>query len=187
MIDLSLGGGSISNYYKDDSSPDSGDTGDQKSYGDSGIVASNPSGELSFTMENYILPASQPNIGATYQRYKDNPLQLNLSDQNYDCKPYDANITAPVSARVHEEVKFEASIGKGKEPFTYNWDFGDGSSASENPGIHTFDDCAEFTVNLNVSNACGSADAPGHTIKVEGCQQSAVEQFYPPLVNKTDN
>jgi PKD repeat protein len=155
------------------------------------MVAANISGELSFTMENYILPASQPNVGATYKNYKDNPLQVNVLNQTYDCKPYEVEINALVTAQVDEEVSFDASVGKGLKPFSYEWEFGDGSSSSENPGIHIFDDCADYTVNLYVSNTCGSAQAPHHTIKIEGCQQPTptttptLDQYYLPLVNYT--
>ncbi len=186
LIDLNLGSGSISNYYKDDLNSASEDTGDKKSYGDAGMFVTDPSGELAFKMGNYILPASQPNVGATYQSYKDNPLQVNVFNQTYNCKPHEIEITAPDTAQVDAEVKFEAIVGKGLEPFTYNWDFGDGSSTgSGNPAVHAYEDCADYEVSVEVNNSCGSAVSTTHTIKIEGCQENQ-EEYYLPLVNSSN-
>lgn len=150
------------------------------------MVATNPSGELVFMMENFILPAGQPNVGATYQSYKDNPLQVNVLNQTYDCKPYDVEISAPDSAQVDAEVRFEASVGKGLELFTYNWDFGDGASTgSGNPASYSYDECTDYEVSVEENNSCGSAVSTTHTIKIEGCQENQ-EEYYLPLVNSSN-
>lgn len=80
--------GSYENYYKDDSSVDFLDTGDQLSFGDAGFkVIFSPDqteyGQLDIFMNEYFLGPNQPGLGETYLAYKDYPLQINISSQDY--------------------------------------------------------------------------------------------------------
>jgi hypothetical protein len=64
---INPGGGSVSNYYKDNSVNDASDTGDQKSFGDAGLIINNPGQVIKFTLVAYILPTgTTTNVGATY-------------------------------------------------------------------------------------------------------------------------
>jgi len=74
--DYSLAGGSQTNYYKDADTIDPWDTGDQRSYGDTGIRVDSPASTIAFRMACYVLPANQPNVGATYAAYFAHPLQV---------------------------------------------------------------------------------------------------------------
>ena len=67
VADIDSAGGTPSHYYKDDSAVDSKDTGDQMSYGDSGVVVTLPTAK-SFTIvtAQYILPGQQPNRGEEF-------------------------------------------------------------------------------------------------------------------------
>ncbi|MCB0211364.1 MAG: hypothetical protein KDJ52_18645 [Anaerolineae bacterium] len=77
VFDLEDVSGTVSYYYKDNSATDSNDTGDQKSYGDSGIKISNPtSKKLTYLSIQYILSGKQGNKGATYYQYVNNPLEV---------------------------------------------------------------------------------------------------------------
>ena len=70
-----------STYYKDDSTPDTGDTGDQMSYGDAGFQVSNPPQNATFELltHTYFLNGQQSNIGAVYQNYYSNPLTIQIA------------------------------------------------------------------------------------------------------------
>ncbi len=83
LTTLALGGGTVSNYYKDDQTPDAADTGDQRSYGDAGFRVDNPTGLVDIAAATFILPPGQPNLGAAYQPYAVNPLQAAVTVQNY--------------------------------------------------------------------------------------------------------
>ena len=70
-------GGVRRHYYKDNSAVDPQDTGDQRSFGDSGFEVTNPTSKLfTITTGQYFVPAAQGNQGATYNQYFLNPLQV---------------------------------------------------------------------------------------------------------------
>ena len=75
--------GVFTNYYKDDSSFDLGDTGDKVSYSDSGGQVSSPGKQLTVNLSYYVLPANQPAIGETYRDQAFNPLQTETTAQDY--------------------------------------------------------------------------------------------------------
>lgn len=77
VLRLSNTGGTISRYYKDDTTPDGEDTGDQQSYGDSGLVVTSPTAR-SITVDNhqFFLPGDQANVGGTYYAIANAPLQV---------------------------------------------------------------------------------------------------------------
>lgn len=79
VLDLGAIGGTVSHYYKDNSTIDGTDTGDQRSYGDSGVMIANPSSDQ-FTTETaqYILPGSQSNRGNEFYNNFNNPLHVSI-------------------------------------------------------------------------------------------------------------
>ena len=80
-------GGTVTNYYKDDNAVDVNDTGDQRSYGDSGLKIDGPfvsPAIISFTLTAYILPpGSSINVGTVYFARATRPLQTEVAAQCY--------------------------------------------------------------------------------------------------------
>ena len=77
-------GGTVSNYYKDNSTIDPNDTGDQRSYGDAGLRIDSPGPVISFTLVAYILPpGTTANVGATYFNRANNPLAATTAEQSF--------------------------------------------------------------------------------------------------------
>ncbi len=72
-------GGTQVNYYVDDATTDTADTGDMKHYADAGISATNPNRSFTYTFAFYFLSGSQPNIGDVYQAYFMQPLLVAAS------------------------------------------------------------------------------------------------------------
>jgi hypothetical protein len=77
-------GGTVSNYYKDNSAIDPSDTGDRRSYGDAGLFINNPGPIISFTLVAYVLPpGTTANVGATYFSRANNPLAATTAAQSF--------------------------------------------------------------------------------------------------------
>jgi PKD repeat protein len=85
-------------------------------------------------------------------------------------------------------VNFAANITSGNAPFTvnftdqtpgsqtsWNWNFGDGGTSTQQNPAHTFNAAGDYTVTLNVNGACGPANAAKvNYIHVGPCQPPAV-------------
>jgi len=74
VSDTSLVGGEQTNYYLDDSTWDPEDTGDERSYGDTGVYIADPHDPLTYTFSIYFLSGAKPNVGATYEDFLTYPL-----------------------------------------------------------------------------------------------------------------
>jgi hypothetical protein len=72
---VNAGGGTVTNYYKDDSAIDNDDTGDQRSYSDSGLFIDNPGTVIEFSLVTFFLPPnSTTSVGQSYFDRINNPL-----------------------------------------------------------------------------------------------------------------
>jgi PKD repeat protein len=65
--------------------------------------------------------------------------------------------------------EFEANVTGGLEPFTYSWDFGDGSEESDDDETveHTFDLAGTYDVDLTVTDSTGANASDSILITVE--------------------
>ena len=63
---------------------------------------------------------------------------------------------------------FEADVAGGLEPYTINWDFGDGSSEESDDDVeHTFDVADTYNVDLTVTDSSGRTASDSMSITVE--------------------
>jgi PKD repeat protein len=75
-------------------------------------------------------------------------------------------LTAEIAADLIEgdaplTVELSAVVAGGTEPYTYSWDFGDGSAVSDQPTVqHIFENPFIYTVTLTVSDATGQVVTP---------------------------
>jgi hypothetical protein len=67
-------GGTQTNYYKDDDEIDWYDTGDERSYGDTGVAADSPNETVDYRTALFVLPPGLPNVGQQYADYVTHPL-----------------------------------------------------------------------------------------------------------------
>ncbi len=75
-----VGGGSAANYYSDNGAVDAGDTGDQKSYADTGLIINNPTGLAAITLAGMILPAgTSANVGQSVYNRTVTPITVQVS------------------------------------------------------------------------------------------------------------
>lgn len=79
-----------------------------------------------------------------------------------------AKITAvsaePNPARAGASIRFSSTV-EGASPFTQEWSFGDGTSATSASPTHTYDETGRYTVRLEASNQAGS-DSRTLTVRV---------------------
>jgi hypothetical protein len=76
--------GTIQNYYQDDDAVDSSDTGDQKSYGASGMQFDSPGSYVDVTAVLFMLPENtSQNMGTQYFQQVQNPLTASATLQSY--------------------------------------------------------------------------------------------------------
>jgi hypothetical protein len=79
---VNAGGGVVSNYYKDDSAIDGDDTGDQRSYSDSGLFIDSPGAVIDFSLVTFILPPnSTTSVGQSYFDRISNPITAATTTQ----------------------------------------------------------------------------------------------------------
>jgi len=70
--------------------------------------------------------------------------------------PFQVNITASTTAgTLPLNITFNATPRYGVAPYTYLWQFGDGSTSTEESPTHIFTEAATYTVNLNITDSGG--------------------------------
>jgi PKD repeat protein len=62
------------------------------------------------------------------------------------------------TAEEGEKVGFRPEISGGFEPYSYQWDFGDGNTSTEERPIHTYSSEGTYTVTLTVTDDRGNSD-----------------------------
>jgi len=73
-------------------------------------------------------------------------------------------------AEVGQEVVFEGNVipATGLPPYTYTWDFGDGSSGTGQNVTHSYSEAGTYTYELTISDANGDTDSWDDTIEIVG-------------------
>jgi PKD repeat protein len=74
------------------------------------------------------------------------------------------------------KVQFTASVEEETGgPFTFSWDFGDGTKSSEQNPVHTYDKVGEYTATLTVTNQKGNKGTDEIDIFVETDDEAVAE------------
>jgi len=81
--------------------------------------------------------------------------------------PFSAEINAfPTSGYAPLSVSFSGSTSGGNPPYTYSWNFGDGSTSSIQNPSHTYSSAGTYTVTLTVTDTNSSTASDSLTITV---------------------
>jgi hypothetical protein len=70
--------------------------------------------------------------------------------------PLKAEANGPYKATFYKPVKLTGTIFGGIPPYTYHWDFGDGTSSEEQNPTHTYTTVGNFTVTFSVEDVEGN-------------------------------
>jgi PKD repeat protein len=87
----------------------------------------------------------------------------------------------PLNPAAGQPVTFTGSASGGTMPFTFAWDFDDGTGAGS-PVNHTYAVSGTYTVLMTVTNACGS-DTATHDVTVSGAGPT-VYRIYLPIITR---
>jgi len=63
-----------------------------------------------------------------------------------------------VTAKEGEEIRFDSDVGGGIRPYSYEWDFGDGNTSTDNSPRHKYKSKGTYTVILTVTDDRGNQD-----------------------------
>ena len=74
---------------------------------------------------------------------------------------------SPAKPEINEPVQFSDSSNGGSEIFnSWLWDFGDGTSSTEQHPSHTYPDPGTFTVSLTVTDSVGTTNTSSQTLVI---------------------
>lgn len=158
VVDVTLDGGVLQNYYRDDISREREDTGDGQSFGDAGIQIDAPTGDVSLALSIFVLGPSVPNVGATYHDYAHNRLATTTTVEEYQasCEPVTETSLGwePITPTAGQVVSFTAQAA-GSEPIGFTWAFGDGELGAGSFVTYTYALDRLYHVALRTTNRCG--------------------------------
>ncbi len=63
-----------------------------------------------------------------------------------------------VTAKEGEHIRFDSDVGGGIRPYSYEWDFGDGNTSTDNNPRHQYKSKGTYTVTLAVTDDRGNQD-----------------------------
>ena len=72
----------------------------------------------------------------------------------------------PDSAMVGQVIQFNAIPSGGSEPYTFNWDFGDGNNSTLQNPTHIYDSMGEYTVSVSARDRVGDVGSDFITIDI---------------------
>jgi C1A family cysteine protease len=79
---------------------------------------------------------------------------VEYNPDDYDRPPVPKS-NGPYYGLTNEEIQFSGDAVGENPPFTYHWDFGDGSTSTEQNPIHTYESTGEYSVILTVMDDDG--------------------------------
>ena len=84
-----------------------------------------------------------------------------------------ASISGPSSAQVDEQVTFDAADSSDADGSieSYEWDFGDGETATGQSVSHTFDSAGDYTVELTVTDDDGATATATQSVSVSSAPE----------------
>jgi PKD repeat protein len=93
---------------------------------------------------------------------------ITIADPPPSNQPPVPAISGPSQSTTSQAVTFDGSGSQSTNPITnYNWDFGDGNTATGPQVNHTYSQVGDFTVSLSVTDDQGQQDSTSQTIKVD--------------------
>ncbi len=84
----------------------------------------------------------------------------------------------PSAPTAGQTVSFTPAVVAGTSPYSYSWNFGDGTSSTESSPSHTYASEGSYNVTLTVTDSSGSMTAYSHIVDVTAAQQPSLPYLY---------
>ena len=153
LFEISSLGDERTVYYKDDSSEDANDTGDKKSYGDSGVLITGTAmaGNISFAYNSFFLgPNQEFEIGEKLAQNFESPLELNINPSgfvpvelaNFSARVINTNSVELTWATISESNNYGFEVQR-KSVSENNWEtigFVEGFGTTNSPKTYCYID-----------------------------------------------
>src|SRR3989449_4403420 len=101
-----------------------------------------------------------------------------------------ADFTTSASPTAGRPASFTATVSGGTTPYSYNWNFGDGTAAgTSNPALHTYSIPGNYTVVLSVTDANVKTATASHIVNIRPASLAVDFNFTPasPSVGQSVN
>lgn len=93
-------------------------------------------------------------------QYLEQSVSMSLVQVSLAQSKLSAEFTASTrNIRQGEDILFSAKVAGGFTPYSYAWDFGDGSTSTEEAPVHAYKAKGDYTVSLNVTDDRGNTDS----------------------------
>jgi len=103
------------------------------------------------------------NADETYDEMVANTVELVFSGEEISYyidtapdEPMSVDAGGPYEGEAGDDIEFSGSAYFGMSPYTYEWDFGDGETATGKNPTHAYEAAGNYTVNLAVTDDAGS-------------------------------
>ncbi|MFC4406579.1 PKD domain-containing protein [Haloarchaeobius iranensis] len=97
----------------------------------------------------------------------------------FDPAPNASFTYAPSSPDTSDSVTFDATGSTVAAPGSYEWDFGDGTTATGQSVTHSYGDNGTYTVTLTVTDTNGNSDTTTRSVQVDNVAPTAVPSSSP--------
>lgn len=117
-----------------------------------------------------VSPGGQVNL-ACVDLYADSALSTSVyyDDMSVDVpEPLTCDANGPYAGTVGEPIQFTGTASGGTPPYTFEWDFGNGDTSTQQNPMYTYDSAGEFDVILTVTDNIGSIATDETTATIEG-------------------